>query len=153
MSVTLTVQIRKLNDVSDGNTALFNVLRTSQAVSLNIEELMVAVNNKVPRSEVVAFSQALDQLNLCNFVAGRRNYPSRLLFYFTPMSIGSVALGFSRKLERISSELTLPIELLDEPFAITETDKGTFYFLPKYATQDDRVKLARFIQHRAVSAR
>ncbi len=69
---------------------------------ITIEKLLAATKYKIPRNEIVLLCKTLDRLDLLNFVAGRREFPSRITFYYTPASIGGVTLGLSDQLIRVT---------------------------------------------------
>jgi hypothetical protein len=132
---------------------------------LPIDRILSATRHKISRPDVVSVAKSLDQMNLANFVAGRRNFPSRILFYYTPASIGKVALGFSEHLERIShataaasaSEFVReainphPAHEVAESeetrgFQVQTSALGTLFILPSTATADDKERLIAYIR-------
>jgi hypothetical protein len=131
--------------------SIFTFLSTRRDTDdpITIERILSGTRHKIPRNEVVLAIKALDRLNLCNFVAGRRNFPSRVLFFYTPSSIGKVALGQSDALER-----TTPSKLNDpqpvsgvHPFQVQTTALGTLFILPSTATVEDKEALAQYIRN------
>jgi hypothetical protein len=99
--------LRKL--VTKANRPLFAFLSTrNNAEPINVERILSACREKLDRLDVVELLKELDALNLGNFVAGRRNFPSRFSFYVTPRSIGRVALEEDSHLVR--AEIIFPVD-------------------------------------------
>lgn len=159
-------ELRKLaQDPQLQNLFAFLSERKEHNKPLPIDRILTATRHKIPRPDVVSVAKVLDQLNLANFVAGRRNFPSRILFYYTPASIGKVALGYSEQLERISHAAAAATasdvireainpepehEALDSEdtrgFQVQKTPLGTLFILPSTATADDKERLINYIK-------
>lgn len=124
---------------------------------IDIDKLVTGTKRKVPRADVVQFCKQLDTLGMGNFVAGRRTFPSRFVFYFTPASIGAVALNESDSLVKIEPEIpdfsaNTGIEMASAPtsptkanFSVRTISDATVIVLPNSATQKDRRTLADYV--------
>jgi hypothetical protein len=127
---------------------------------VTIDRILSATRHKIPRISIVHLAKSLDRLNLCNFVAGRRNFPSRILFYFTPASIGKSALSETSQLERVEQTeagdtarklIKEAIEHVSAPeertqFQVQYSPIGTTFMLPKSASEEDKEALIDFIR-------
>ena len=151
------------------NKMLFAFLAERKDIKpITIDKILSGTRHKITRTDVVAFTKGLDKLNLCNFVTGRRNFPSRIMFYYTPASIGKVALGDSDKLVRMSQldqadivEETVHEAITpstddvaissEEPlnFQVQTSALGTLFVLPTTATKADTDQLVTYIQQMA----
>lgn len=104
------VKVQDLRDLAKHtNHALFAFLRErSNSEPIVMERFMTGTRKKMSRIELVEALKAMDAMNLGNFVAGRRTFPSRFVFYATPKSIAEVALGTASHLVR--AEIEFPVE-------------------------------------------
>lgn len=104
------VKVQELRDLaSKTNHALFAFLQTrinSEPIDMN--RFLTGTRKKMSRIEIVEALKAMDNMNLGNFVAGRRTFPSRFIFYATPKSVADVALGDASHLVR--AEIEFPVE-------------------------------------------
>lgn len=129
---------------------------------VTIDRILSATRHKIPRISIVHLAKSLDRLNLCNFVAGRRNFPSRILLYFTPASIGKSALNETNQLERVEkieageTARSLVREAIEQVAAVIPEERtqfqvqyspiGTIFTLPKSASEEDKEALIDFIR-------
>jgi len=125
-----------------GNRLIFQYFtRRENTEALSVDRVMDVVQNHKTRHEVVALLQHLDQLNLVNFILGRRTHPSRVRFFYTPKSVGEVALGNSTSLIPVSASLdNLPSEII-----IKKVPGGILIFIPQTASEPERRKVAASI--------
>ena len=94
---TALTEVKKIGSTDNGKTILKYLAERPNTNPLTVERILTGTRNKISRNNVVQFCKALDNLDLANFVVGRRTIPSHIIFYVTPESIGKVGLKESTK--------------------------------------------------------
>lgn len=138
---------------------LFQFLADDKGVrkdhTLTVDKMLTATKHRIDRNDLVQLCRVLDQLGLCNFVAGRRGTPSRVMFYYTPVSIGKAALGVSDELVKIVQPTPIALVLSAPAGGHAKTDKflvapsksGVTFTLPANASHSDAEALADYIRN------
>lgn len=89
----VVTEVKKIASTDNGKTILTYLASKPNTKLLTVERMLTGTKNKISRNIVVQFCKNLDNLDLGNFVVGRRTLPSHIIFYATPESIGNVGLG------------------------------------------------------------
>lgn len=161
----MTEKIRALHTLAETSVgkAIFTFLSDRETnKTLGVEKLLTATRRKFSRVDVVQVCKRLDSLNLGNFVTGRRTFPSRFVFYYTPQSIGKVALNISEELIRLEPRMEptdmntaytvapgIKMSGASVPptanFRVESNQKEMTIKLPVTATKKDRRALAEYV--------
>lgn len=83
-------------------------------------------------------------LNLAQFIVGRKSFPSRLKWHFTLSSIAGVAKGTIRQPIPIATSIVSKDQLIDHVFRL-RPDQSVTLKLPEDLTATEAERLAKFI--------